>query len=207
MTKNPKGRAASTTRTPLDNPPLSAPKTKRGNSGWGPVATEPMFTEVPPTAPVAAEATATSQPKRRHRKFKHIVERHPGPDGKRGFTFRDLCPVLHVAAESLRAALIDPGRLTVNSIVALADLMEEDPQIVLSDILAEVRSNPAARKAAAAKARAGKKTTPAAEQPSEPEPEPVETKAPVKATKSKEPAPKSAAKTEGKAGTKKGNKK
>ena len=85
-----------------------------------------------------------------------IVTKHPGPDGKVGFTFRDLCPTLHVAAESLRAAIINPGRLSVEAVVALAGLMHEDPMVLLADILAETRNNAAARAAADRKARKSK---------------------------------------------------
>ena len=85
-----------------------------------------------------------------------IVEFHKGPYGKRGFTFRDLCPKLHVAAESLRAAIEYPGRLSVTSVVALADLMGEDPMLLLSDILAEMKSKPNGEKKSLERARSVK---------------------------------------------------
>lgn len=150
--------------------PLPQTRQHVSNSpGWGPLALEPGQ-GLPPVVAIAAVAKPAKAPrKRKGRTMDFIVNRYQRADGRVGFTFRELCPKLHVAAESLRAAIINPSRLSVASVVALADLMGEEPMMVLADILAEMKSNPNAKKAAKEKARSGKpkENTPAADIPAE----------------------------------------
>lgn len=54
------------------------------------------------------------------------------------FTVRHLCNKLHVAAESLRAAYDEPGRLSLNAVLALSELVGEDPQKVAADLITEI---------------------------------------------------------------------
>lgn len=235
MTKPSKARTTGTPHEPLVPLSPAAAKQKRGPAVWGPIAIDKpqVFPVVPETetaevalvaAPVA-DAAVPAPPKRRARTFKYIFNWHQRPDGKRGFTYRDLCPALHVAAESLRGALEDPGRLTVHSVMTLAGLMGENPMVLLADIMAEIYANPGARAAATRKARTTKpRTKPADEQLNEPGNdmgelddemkvaqlnEPGDTGPAVAAKSPKKTAPKAkaATKTAAKAGPKKGKKK
>ncbi len=57
----------------------------------------------------------------------------------RQFTVRRLCNELHVAAESLRAAYDEPGRLSLNAVMAFSGLLGEEPEKVSADLFAETR--------------------------------------------------------------------
>ena len=78
-----------------------------------------------------SESTATAGAKNFPRTFHGIVL-------EKGLTVRNLCSKMHVAAESLRAAYDEPGRLSLNAVVALSELVGEDPKAVAADLLAEV---------------------------------------------------------------------
>lgn len=54
-------------------------------------------------------------------------------------TVRRLCSELHVAAESLRAAYDEPGRLSLNAVMAFSELLGEEPEKVSADLFAEIR--------------------------------------------------------------------
>ena len=155
--KTPKTAGADTQQLPLSTPNVQGRKGPKSPHGWGYIS-EPAPAKPDATATAAVAAVAATAPrKRKARTFQQIVDSYKRPDGKMGYTFRDLCPKLHIAAESLRAALKDPGRLSVNSVLALAKLMEVDPNVVMNDIMAEARRTPKAKAAAAAKlARTGK---------------------------------------------------
>jgi hypothetical protein len=155
MLKPPKTAGAGTQKLPLSTPNVQGRKEPKSKSGWGYIS-EPAQPE--PAEAVAAVVAPNKAPrKRKARTFQQIFDGYKRPDGRVGFTFRDLCPTLHIAAESLRAALKDPGRLSVHAVLALAKLMEEDPMVVMNDIMAEAQRTTKAKAAAAAKlARAGK---------------------------------------------------
>jgi hypothetical protein len=80
--------------------------------------------------------------------FRSIVEQHPRGNGKFGFTVRELCSTMHISAASLTEARKNPGHLSVEKVVALADAMGEHPLRVLLDL---------AKEAAAKKRRPRKK--------------------------------------------------
>jgi hypothetical protein len=73
----------------------------------------------------------------KRRTSRDIVEHHPRGNGKSGFTVRELCSTMHIRAASLTEARNNPGRLSLNAVVALADAMEECPMPVIMDLLAE----------------------------------------------------------------------
>lgn len=78
------------------------------------------------------------RPKRsRRRTFRAIVERHCRPNAKIGFTVRELCTTMHISAASLRHARANPGGLSVEKVMALAEAMGENPLSVVLDLLAE----------------------------------------------------------------------
>jgi hypothetical protein len=58
---------------------------------------------------------------------------------QKNLTVRRLCSELHVAAESLRAAYDEPGRLSVNAVLAFSELVGEEPEKVFADIHAEIK--------------------------------------------------------------------
>ncbi len=119
------------TTQPRTGSPL--PADRRWSPSHTPFEDQQEACACPP--PAVSAAAETKVPRRRKGRTLHdIVTKHPGPDGKVGFTFRELCPTLHVAAESLRAALINPGRLSVEAVVALAGLMNEDPLVLLDKV-------------------------------------------------------------------------
>lgn len=78
----------------------------------------------------------------RQRTFRAIVERHPRANGKFGFTVRELRTTMRISAASLKEARINPGHLSVEKVVALADAMGESPLRVLSDLLTEAGAKP-----------------------------------------------------------------
>lgn len=119
-------------------------------------ATTPAPDENPPgeesIESTEAEADASNTPKKksrasrsfRGRTFRDIVQNHPRTEptriGTKGYTVRELCSTMHIAADSLRAAYTEPGRLTLNGIAALAAKMGEDPLQIAADILAEMKA-------------------------------------------------------------------
>lgn len=162
MVKPPKAASSGTQQQPLSTPNVRGRKEPKGPRSWGYISeNNPAPAETPEVA-AAPEVDKEATPrKRKARTFKQIVDGHKRPDGKVGYTFRDLCPKLHIAAESLRAAIKDPGRLTVNAVLTLAKMMGEDPHVVMRDIMAEAQRNPKAKAAAAAKVvRTAKSTKP-----------------------------------------------
>ena len=73
----------------------------------------------------------------KRRTFRDIAEHHPRGNGKFGFTVRELCATMRISAASLTEARDNPGRLSVNKVVALAGAMGESPLQVLVDLVAE----------------------------------------------------------------------
>jgi len=98
-----------------------------------------------PSRPVALPAPATAQKRRsaprrnapRRRTFRDIVQKHPRANGTFGFRVRELCITMHISTASLTEARANPGRLSVNAVVALAEAMGECPLRVLTDLMAE----------------------------------------------------------------------
>lgn len=97
------------------------------------------------TAPPGKPRPGQGTPPRHYygRTFRDIVQFHPRTEPERlgipGFTIRELCSTLHVAAESLRTAYDEPGRLSLTGLMALAEKMNEDPLRVAADLFAEIR--------------------------------------------------------------------
>ncbi|MDF7815450.1 hypothetical protein [Hymenobacter sp. YC55] len=56
-----------------------------------------------------------------------------------GFTVRQLCSGMHLAAESLKAAYDEPGRLSLNAVMAFSELVGEEPEKLVGDLFAEIR--------------------------------------------------------------------
>ena len=83
------------------------------------------------TAPSFPDEENPSSTKSTPRTFHGIVQEN-------GLTVRRLCSTLHVAAESLRAAYDEPGRLSLNAVMALSELVGEDPQTVAADLFTEI---------------------------------------------------------------------
>lgn len=79
----------------------------------------------------------------RKRTFRNIIEHHPRGNGKFGFTVRELCTTMHIAAETLTKARKDPGRLSLNSLMALADAMGEPHLDVMMDVLVQTMTKKA----------------------------------------------------------------
>lgn len=73
----------------------------------------------------------------KRRTFRDIAEHHPRANGKSGFTVRELCTTMRISAASLTEARENPGRLSLNAVVALAEAMGECPMQVIMDLLAE----------------------------------------------------------------------
>lgn len=76
---------------------------------------------------------------KKRRTFHDMVHK-PRGGRKTAYTFRELCSALHIASESLRAAKRAPGRLTLNGVLALSELLNEEPLAVAADLLAEIRA-------------------------------------------------------------------
>ena len=165
MHKSPKAAGTAGKQQPLSTPNVRERKEPKKKRSWGYISEPSTIPAEAPEAVAAPEVTkavpevakeATPR-KRKGRTLTQIMDSHKRSDGKIGFTFRDLCPKLHLAAESLRAAKKDPGRLSVNAVLALAKLMEEDPHVVMRDIMAEAQRSSKGKKEEAAKiARVGK---------------------------------------------------
>ena len=76
----------------------------------------------------------------KQRTFRDIVEYHPRGNDRFGFTVRELCRIMHVSAASLTEARKNPGHLSVEKVMALAEAMGEHPLRVLLDIATEAAS-------------------------------------------------------------------
>ena len=98
----------------------------------------------PPSVPTTGQQQAPDLAPRgnapRRRTFRDIVQKHPRGNGKFGFRVRELCALMRTSAASLTEAQENPGRLSVNAVMALAGAMREDPLRVLTDLLAEARA-------------------------------------------------------------------
>lgn len=127
------GLAASAEGPALDPPALGRSKESSDGRQEGPDAVPPMSLSRQHDAPDRASRRTGS----RRRTFSDIVRRHPRANGKCGFTVRELCAAMHISAASLTEARDNPGRLSLNSVVGLAEAMGESPLHVILDLLAE----------------------------------------------------------------------
>lgn len=73
----------------------------------------------------------------KQRTFRDIVDRHPRGNGKFGFTVRELCTTMRISAASLTEARRNPGHLSVEKVMALAEAMGEHPLRVFADLMTE----------------------------------------------------------------------
>lgn len=96
----------------------------------------PVVDVMPENASAQAERRKSSG----RRTFGDIVEHHRRSNGKTRFTSRELCKTIRISISSLSQARNNPGRLSLNAVVALAEVMEEMPSQVVSDLLAEVKT-------------------------------------------------------------------
>ena len=90
-----------------------------------------------PLAPRATEKGASRRKAPTWRTFRDIVRHHPRPEGRVGFTVRELCTLLRISTASLAEARDNPGRLSLNAVVALAEVMQKNPLNVMLVISAE----------------------------------------------------------------------
>ena len=123
-------------RPPARERPFPAPfpaveSPEPGAVGTGLAPSEPLL---PPPHP---PGRAPRRPAPRRRTFRAIVERHARADGKVGFTVRELCATMRISAASVAHARVNPGHLSVEKVVALAEAMSECPLGVLLDLSAE----------------------------------------------------------------------
>ena len=102
----------------------------------GPALVQSLFKTMPKNAPGLARRRKTS----RQRTFRDIAEHHPRGNGRFGFTVRELCTTMRISAASVTETRINPGHLTVEKVIALAEAMGEHPLRVLADISAEAAS-------------------------------------------------------------------
>lgn len=80
------------------------------------------------------------------RTFQDIVQHHPRANGKVGFTVRELRTTMRISAASLTEARANPGRLSVNAVMALAEAMGESPLSVFADLVAEAGTTKKSRR-------------------------------------------------------------
>lgn len=103
-----------------------------------------------PVASIQASPALEQTPERSvsttRRTFRDIVQYHPRANSKRGFTVRELCRAMRISAASLREAHVNPGRLSLNAVSALATLMQESLLLVLADLLTEAEDRKKKRK-------------------------------------------------------------
>lgn len=71
------------------------------------------------------------------RTFCDIVLKYLWANGRVRFAVRELCKMMRINAASLTEAQENPGRLLLNSVVALTKVMEENPLNVIANFLAE----------------------------------------------------------------------
>lgn len=95
-----------------------------------------MIKSVPNPVSNSPKSTSSVFNRKRFRSFQEVVR-------ERGFTVRKMCSELRIAAESLRAAYDEPGRLSLNAALALSEMLEEDPQDVLASLVAEIKQKKA----------------------------------------------------------------
>ena len=91
----------------------------------------------PPLENVPTPSTGRSSSARRT--FRDIVQYHRRSNGKIGFTVRELCTTMRISAASLTEARANPGRLSLDAVMALAGAMGEFPLQVITDLLAEAK--------------------------------------------------------------------
>ena len=159
--------------TPLKNAPVRSGKTLPGKTlheAEGPYAhplglnpeseAELSVEEVDEVvdAQLAALLAPRATVSHKKRRTFHDMVHKPRGGRKTAYTFRELCSALHIASESLRAAKKAPGRLTLLGVLALSDLLNEEPLSITADLFAEIRAtrNSAALPSANARTRIGK---------------------------------------------------
>lgn len=116
--------------------PFPAPSPAVESTAPG-VAETGLIPPVPLLPPPNPPVRAPRRPVPRRRTFRAIVERHCRPNGKVGFTVRELCTTMRISAASLAHARVYPGHLSVEKVMALAEAMGECPLGVLLDLLSE----------------------------------------------------------------------
>jgi hypothetical protein len=112
--------------------PVDALKVRRQGVGLAPRLSK--------VVPKATRGPALRRKRAKQRTFRDIVEHHPRSDGRFGFTVRELCRIMRVSAASLTEARKNPGHLSVEKVMALAEAMGEHPLRVLLDIATEAAS-------------------------------------------------------------------
>ena len=99
-------------------PPTGPPAEDSVSKKDRPLAPTPAPLPAPPRPPLPEGRQTPAR-----RTFRDIVKHHPRANGKQGFTVRELCGALRISAASLQEAHGNPGRLSLNSLSALAALM------------------------------------------------------------------------------------
>ena len=128
--------------------PVDSSKERRHGFGLAPRLSKAV--------PKDTRGPALRRKRAKQRTFRDIVEHHPRGNDKFGFTVRELCSIMRVSAASLTEARKNPGHLSVEKVIALADAMGEHPLRVLGDLMTE---------AAAKKRRLRKKRVASPQQP------------------------------------------
>jgi hypothetical protein len=90
-----------------------------------------------PLENIPTQSTGRSSSARRT--FRAMVQHHRRSNGKIGFTVRELCTTMRISAASLTEARANPGRLSLDAVMALAGAMGEFPLQVITDLLAEAK--------------------------------------------------------------------
>ncbi|MFC6225024.1 hypothetical protein ACFP2F_17380 [Hymenobacter artigasi] len=112
--------------------PVDSSKERRQGVGLAPRLSKAV--------PKDARGPALRRKKAKQRTFRDIVAHHPRGNDKFGFTVRELCRIMRVSAASLTEARKNPGHLSVEKVMALAEAMGEHPLRVLLDIATEAAS-------------------------------------------------------------------
>ena len=115
-----------------DEHPVDALKERRQGVGLAPRLSKAV--------PKDTRGSALRRKRAKQRTFRDIVEHHPRGNDRFGFTVRELCRIMHVSAASLTEARQNPGHLSVEKVMALAEAMGEHPLRVLLDIATEAAS-------------------------------------------------------------------
>lgn len=113
-------------------PPVDSVKERRLGGGLTPRLSKAV--------PKNTRAPALRRKRAKQRTFRDIVEHHPRGNDKFGFTVRELCSIMRVSAASITEARKNPGHLSVEKVMALAEAMGEHPLRVLLDIATEAAS-------------------------------------------------------------------
>lgn len=132
---------ANTPRLPAFEEPVPVPGTDEGTVELLDERRERLGL-VPPLLKTLQKNTPEREIRRNvsaRRTFRAIVQHHPRSGGKFGFTVRELCTTMRISAASLTEARDNPGRLSLNAVVALSEAMGESPLSVIVDLLAEAR--------------------------------------------------------------------